>query len=238
MRYLVAQQRTGVRFVYWLIGIVSGLVLAGCTAAMDVTILPDEQWEGVVSMDLPAEMVESMGGIDELRNQMESEATSDEAFSPEDVRIEETEDGGARIIGEASGQGFDSLNENFFESSATISTNEQGHVTINHTYEQQGGMGLTMIVKLSGSEIIESNADQVEGSTATWTNPSEVRVTLIPGRPGGGGGVPGAANFFLIIAALVGVVIVLGLIAIGVIFLVRGKQQDPPQSPQPPMQSS
>jgi hypothetical protein len=236
MRYLVAQQRTGVRFVYWLIGIVSGLVLAGCTAAMDVTILPDEQWEGIISMDLPAEMVESMGGIDELRDQTESEAMSDEDFSPEDVRIEETENGGARIIGEASGQGFDSLNENFFESSATISTNEQGHVTINHTYDQQGGMGLTMIVKLSGSEIIESNADQVEGSTATWTNPSEVQVTLVPGRPGGG--VPGAANFFLIIAALVGVVIVLGLVAIGIIFLVRRKQQDPPQSPQPPMQSS
>jgi hypothetical protein len=240
------QQRSGGRLIikpfYWLVGVLFGLVLVGCTAEMDVTVLPDEQWEGMISIELPAEMVESMGGIEELRSQMESESDMpSEDFNPEDFRIEETSDGGARMIGETSGQGFEDMNEGFFDGTATISTNDQGHVTISNTYEDMDelGMGITMNVRISGGEIIDSNADRVEGSTAIWENPSSVEVTLVPGRPTGGvsgiaaGG--GSGTMFLIIAAVIAIIVVLGIVGVVVFFVMKGKKQ-PPQPPQQPPQ--
>jgi hypothetical protein len=196
----------------------------------------------MISIELPAEMVESMGGIEELRSQMESESDMpSEDFNPEDFRIEETSDGGARMIGETSGQGFEDMNEGFFDGTATISTNDQGHVTISNTYEDMDelGMGITMNVRISGGEIIDSNADRVEGSTAIWENPSSVEVTLVPGRPTGGvsgiaaGG--GSGTMFLIIAAVIAIIVVLGIVGVVVFFVMKGKKQ-PPQPPQQPPQ--
>jgi len=175
----------------WVVGILFGLLLAGCTVEMDVTVLQDEQWEAVGSMEIPPEMAEAMGGIEGVKEQME-EDDDEGIFNSGEARVEETSDGGIRIIGETSGQGFEKLNEDTFDGNATITTNDQGHVTISNTYEQDTSdinMGITTIIKVTGNEIIQSNANRVEGGTAIWENPNgTIEVTLIPLQADSGGG--------------------------------------------------
>ncbi|NJN66215.1 MAG: hypothetical protein HC884_05635 [Chloroflexaceae bacterium] len=214
------------RPVFWFLGILVGLLLAGCTVEQNITILPEEQWELGVSVELPPEAVEQMGGVEEIRKQAEESEDSPENFS-----IEERGDGSVVMTGTSTGQGFENLNNEAFDGSAEITTDADGKVSISWAVENPGMMGMTMIIRVTGAEIIDSNADEVKGSTATWTNPSQVNVTLTPGRgSGGAGGGGGLLGTLLIIVV---VLVVLALVAGGVVFFLMSRKSAPAQAPEP-----
>jgi hypothetical protein len=101
---------------------------------------------------------------------------------------------------QADGQEFDSLNELFFQNNADISVevvNGRRQITIRadiQSSEQTGGeagqeisaeelqmmqsFGLGVVYRISGGEIISSNATRVEGNTAIWEFPTRIEVTL------------------------------------------------------------
>lgn len=212
------------RPVFWLVGLLVGVLLAGCTVEQNITILPEEQWELGVSVELPPEAVEQMGGIEEIRRQAEESEDSPENFS-----IEERGDGSVVMGGTSSGQGFENLNNEAFDGSAEITTNADGSVSIAWTVEDPGMMGITMIIRITGAEIIDSNADEVEGSTAIWNNPSQVNVTLMPGR--GSGGVGGGGGILGTLLIIVVVLVVLALVAGGVVFFLMSRKSSSAPAP-------
>jgi hypothetical protein len=115
------------------------------------------------------------------------------------------DDGSQTYIVQAEGQQYETLNEIFFEGEADISVevvDGQRQVTIRHTFSSEEfeagsepqdelspemaeqmaeGMemfGFANILRITGGEIINSNASRVEGNTAIWENPIQVEITL------------------------------------------------------------
>jgi hypothetical protein len=140
-------------------------------------------------------------GLDEWLENAQNAANQEEL----DVSFEQIagEDGSQSYVLTAGGRQFEAMNEIFFEGEADISVevvDGQRQITIRHdlsdpTEETEGGqelspeelemqmqmmqaMGLGIVFRISGGEIISSNASRVEGNTAIWENPSTIEVTL------------------------------------------------------------
>jgi hypothetical protein len=190
--------------------VAAALLMVGCiNAQTNVSMYGDEQWSGVQAIQLAPEMVTMMeqssedtsvdtADIDDwLSNAEQAGGRSDIQVSFNEVK---GEDGSQSYVLSASGTGYQTLNEVFFEGSATISKeviNGQKQITINYDFSDSGGdeqaltpeeeatqaemmnsMGLSISFRISGGEIINSNATRVEGSTAVWETPSKINVTL------------------------------------------------------------
>lgn len=110
------------------------------------------------------------------------------------------EDGSLSYVLSGSGQGLEALNQIFFNGEADISSttvNGQRQITIKSTLSETGGqpqeltpeeqamqqqmmqaMGIGVSFRLTGGEIISSNATRIEENTAIWENPAQIEVTL------------------------------------------------------------
>lgn len=137
-------------------------------------------------------------GLDEFLEKARQSAGRDDV----NVTFNEVkgEDGSLNYIIQGNGQEYNSLNEVFFEGEADISVetvNGQRQITIRaeiDTDEQAGSdsqqemtpedlammksFGLGITYRISGGEIISSNASRVEGNTAIWDFPTLIEVTL------------------------------------------------------------
>ena len=126
-------------------------------------------------------------------------------YSDANVVFDQTEgeDGSQNFILRAEGDGLESMNQVLFGGSATISSEmvgEQRHITIRYVVsdpegsdasgetlspqelkqqqEMMAAFGLGIGFRISGGEIISSNASRVEGGTAIWDFPDVIEVTL------------------------------------------------------------
>jgi hypothetical protein len=110
------------------------------------------------------------------------------------------EDGSLSYVLQADGSEYDALNQVLFQGEADISVadvNGQRQVTIRYdaaSATEGGGettaaeeemsaemlelFGFSIITRISGGEIINHNADRVEGGTAIWETPKLIEVTL------------------------------------------------------------
>ncbi len=135
-------------------------------------------------------------------------ANAENISNREDINVAfeqvQGEDGSQSFVLQASGRSYEDLNEVFFNGEADISVETvdgQQQITIRHDVSETTGgtgaaetelspaelemqmqmmeaMGLGFIFRISGGEIINSNATRVEGNTAVWENPTTIEVTL------------------------------------------------------------
>ncbi|MCB0191232.1 MAG: hypothetical protein KDJ65_04740 [Anaerolineae bacterium] len=144
--------------------------------------------------DESAETSMDTEGLDDFIQQAEAAADRDDL----NVTFEqiEGEDGSLNYLMQADGQNLETLNETFFEGEADISVNEvngRREITIRadmsdendgeepptaEELEMMKSFGIGFTFRISGGEIISSNATRVEGSTAIWEFPSIIEVTL------------------------------------------------------------
>jgi hypothetical protein len=141
-------------------------------------------------------------GLDEWKARVQ------ELDQREDLNVtfeeEKAEDGSLSYIVEGDGQQYAGLNEVFFEGKADISVadvNGQRQVTIRYQppadatgqaaapggsqqppsqqdLEMMKAFGLGVTYRISGGQIINSNATRVEGNTAIWEFPTTIEITL------------------------------------------------------------
>ena len=114
------------------------------------------------------------------------------------------DDGSQGFMLQATGQRYEAMNQIFFNGQADISTemiDGQRQVTIRYDFSEASegtseppiemspeemamqqqmlaAFGLSISFRISGGEIISSNASRVEGGTAIWETPTLVEVTL------------------------------------------------------------
>jgi len=155
------------------------------------------------SSDQPggSELTTETEGLDEWVQQAQSAANrGDLNVSFDEVK---NDDGSLSYILQASGQSLETLNEVMFQGQANIEEaviDGQKRITIMYDASQTDGegstgsaptpaeeqmtaemmqaFGISIITKISGGEIINHNADRVEGGTAIWETPKMVEITL------------------------------------------------------------
>jgi hypothetical protein len=184
------------------------LLSSGMAVDTSVTIYENEQWQASQRRELSAELVSLMDsgepGTEDLNQQI---SLAQNAAERSDVNFnfsqETLDDGSLVIVTEATGQGFDTLNELFFGGKANISTgvvDGQTQVTIRQTDVESvdiAGSGGSYVLRIEGGQIIESNTGQIQlGAIAIWQNPIEIQVTLTEASaiPQADGPSPGAEN--------------------------------------------
>ena len=141
-------------------------------------------------------------GLDEWLANAQNVSNSDDL----NVSFDEVkgDDGSQSFILQASGQRYETMNQVFFNGEADISVevvNGQRQVTIRYDFSESSGQtaepqqeltpeemamqqqmleafGLSLTFRITGGEIISSNATRVEGSTAIWETPTIIEVTL------------------------------------------------------------
>lgn len=196
-------------------------VLTGCTAKVEVTFYKDEEWEAVQSLNFaPGEM---WGGEAATDTQLEQTVSQWRAAGVEvEWRKEHPDDGSTTYIIEEKGRGYDTLLATVFNEGTTIYEDAEGQIH----FEWHGGGGLvTQEVRLTGGRIVSSNADQVQGSTAIWYNPTSIEAVLTPGSRLNLGSTG-------LIGGIVGVVL-LALLAVGAVILVLARRKQAAPVPVP-----
>ncbi|HMQ53027.1 MAG TPA: hypothetical protein PKE64_27115 [Anaerolineae bacterium] len=180
-------------------------LLAGClNLQTNIALHGQDEWHGVMAMQFAPEFVEMMEQGDSQTStdtaeleEMLAHAQSAADRSDLNVTFDEVkgEDGSLNYLLQAEGQTLQSLNEVFFEGKADISVTEvngQRQITIRadmaedsdqapstpEDIEMMKAFGLGVTVRISGGEIISSNASRVEGNTAIWDFPTTIEVTL------------------------------------------------------------
>jgi hypothetical protein len=158
-----------------------------------------EQWEARQKFELSPEVVSALASGNEnvldLSQQLARLKTAADDNSLQLVYNVTDRDDGWRII-EAGGpgQGVEQINKLFFEGQAEVSvdaTLATPGITIFRTNidaAQYTSVGGSNTLRIGGTRIYESNADQVQlGNVAIWDNPVEisVRVEEIPLNPQG-----------------------------------------------------
>jgi hypothetical protein len=141
-------------------------------------------------------------GLDEWLANAQNVSNSDDL----NVSFDEVEsaDGSQSFILQARGQRYETMNQVFFNGEADISVevvNGQRQVTIHYDFSESSGQtaepqqeltpeemamqqqmleafGLSITFRITGGEIISSNATRVEGNTAIWETPTIIEVTL------------------------------------------------------------
>ncbi|GAB4452450.1 MAG: hypothetical protein Kow0031_34880 [Anaerolineae bacterium] len=170
----------------------SGVTALQLSAEFAQMIEQADQSGGETSMEMNSQEIEQW-----LAQAQQAAGRSDISVDFQEIK---GDDGSRSYVLSGSGQGLEALNQIFFNGEADIATTEvngQRQITIKAnmagsneqsqelTPEEQAmqqqmiqAMGIGVSFKLSGGEIISSNATRVEGNTAIWENPSQIEVTL------------------------------------------------------------
>lgn len=203
----------------WLVGLcIALLTLVGCTAKIDVTFYKGEAWDAVQSINFAAG--EMWGGEAATDTQIEQTINQWRAAGVEvEWRKEHPADGSTTYIIEEKGQGYDTLLATVFNEGTTIYEDAEGQIH----FEWHGGSGglVTQEVRLTGGRIVSSNADQVQGGTAIWYNPTSIEAVLTPSSRLNLGST-------LLIVGIVGVVLLALLAAVAVILILARRKQAAP----------
>lgn len=195
---------------------VVGLLLAGCVNVQsNMALYGQEQWSGVQAIQISSDFIQMMEqakndpnvtaetqGLDEWLTQAQNAAQL--SGTSVDFKEIDGDDGSKTYVLQASGQGYEQLNQIFFEGKADISVssvNGQRQVTIQYIFENSSSeenapaqeltpqeqqmqqqmleaFGLGITFRIAGDQILDSNATRVEGGTAIWENPTSIEVTL------------------------------------------------------------
>jgi hypothetical protein len=121
-----------------------------------------------------------MGGVGGIEEQLAEQSEKNEPYNLEQqFEWKQLDNGTVVIFGDVKGKDFDGLNEMFFEGKAEVTeeaVDGQRQIKIRRTYSSNQ-IG-SREIKITGGDIVHSNADQVEGNTAIWHNPDHLEVTL------------------------------------------------------------
>lgn len=151
--------------------ILGALLLAGCggEAKTDVTLYKGENWQAIMELAIPSQLLGMAGGEAALENELRSSLRE----KPPDIEVSwHREYEGQNVVYHFTlkGRGWDKLNEAIFDGGATI-VGEDGKVHI--TYPIPWGSELTIsTLTLRGGKIVSSNADEVTNGSAIWYNPT------------------------------------------------------------------
>ena len=201
-------------------------VFTGCYGGAvkeEIWLKRNDRWEAEITFTLTADeraMLEAELGEEGLEDYLESAAAEDVSLK---ISEQEEPDGGISYVIKTSGRDLSSLNNHCFDGNATIRKDDDGHLYIawspssDYTY-----MLREMTIVIHAKEILSSNANTMENTTATWRDPSYVEVQAdVSGFPFGK-------------ILLIGVIIlfVLGLVIVGGVgfFLLLRKQQSKAES--------
>ena len=190
------------------LSILAGLLVSGCVnVETQIGVYEGGQWTGAIDAEFSAE---GLAGLEEEFGEGESalllgddaQTKMDEAAERDDIEYyasQETLDDGTEVSkAQAKGLNLDGLNEFLFGNQADISVAEvdgQRQVTIKlagQEEEEDSGMslaqveqmmtvmGISIVYKIGGGEIISHNADELDGNTAIWNNPfGGIEITLL-----------------------------------------------------------
>ncbi len=200
---------------------VAMLTLAGCgTAEGNITLYQGGRWEGDFDFSVPREMLTLAGGeaaLDaEMQAGMEKEMAEAQGvqFSWQKTR---SDDEGITYRFSMAGNDLESLNAALEDDGEVwVEEGPGGKRLINFRFTPDAeGTMMRFRFSLTGGEIISSNADRIEGGTATWYDLSggrtaEATLTEAPTGPLGG--------FFLPLLgglALIGVVVIAAVAFLG-----------------------
>ena len=199
------------------------MVLTGCYGGAvkeEIWLKSNDRWEAEITFTLTAEereALEAEGGVEEY---IESLSSEDDSLK---VTEREEPDGGISYVIKISGRDLSSLNNDCFDGEATIRKNDEGHLYIAWTPNSEYTYILReMTIVIHANEILSSNANTMEDTTATWRDPSYVEVQAdVSGFP-----------FVKAMMIGIGIVFVLGLAIFGGVgfFLLLRKQQSKGES--------
>jgi len=200
------------------------LILVGCgTAEGNITLYQGGRWKGYFDFTVPREMLTVAGGEAALDAEMQAGMEEEMAeaqeqgvqFSWQKTRSEEE---AVTYRFSMAGNDLESLNA-ALEDDGEVRVEEDpgGKRLINlwFTPDAEGTM-MRFAFSLSGAEVISSNADRVEGGTATWYDLSggrtaEATLTEAPTGPLGGLLLPLLGGLALIGVVVIAAVAFLGL---------------------------
>jgi len=199
------------------------LVLAGCGAAVDVTVdfFRGENWQAVTELSVPAETLAMAGGAGEIESHLDELVATAAA---DDVRAvwEKTEaEGNVVYTIEMRGKGLDTLSRAVFDGEAEIYVDESSGRRLIY-FGQYVSPRLdfsAQTLTLSGGEIVAGNGQLVNDRTITWENPyGRIEATLTE-----------RSRFGLasILGIVAGMAAVAGL-ALGIVQLRRRSRAVPP----------
>ncbi len=212
---------------------VVALVLAGCIQIREeITLKPDEKWEVLIAMTVPASTVQ-MIGEETLASSAEDWEQQQAEYEGKGVQARmdmKKQDNGDYVYSVTmAGQGWDLLNETAFDNNATITTLENKRIrfeldpgTSDLTSLTQMGGSLTFVVR--AGKIYSANGE-IKGNAVTWVNPTSVMQAEV--------GTAGGSSVGLIIGLVVLAVVVL-LAVVVVLLYLRGKRLRQPPAPMPP----
>jgi hypothetical protein len=189
--------------------LVLAMALTGCYGGAvkeEIWLKSNDRWEAELTFTLTAEEREALdaemgeGGFEEY---IESVSSEDDSLK---IHEREEPDGGISYVIKASGRDLSSLNNDCFDGSATIRKNDEGHLYIAWTPSSDYTYMLReMTIVIHANEILSSNANTMEDTTATWRDPSYVEVQAdVSGFP-----------FAKVMVIGMGILFVLGLTVLG-----------------------
>lgn len=162
--------------------LVNSLLLVGCMKmTSDITLYANERWAGQLTLEIPPETIQMAGGPTAVQQRLEEEFAHAPFNQTGQLKWQQEDraDGTMVVTAQISGDGFEQLNRAFFDGQAKISAETVGgqrQITLTRNYFEPP-LG-SEVIKISGGQIITSNAARIEGSTAIWENPGQVEVTL------------------------------------------------------------
>jgi hypothetical protein len=185
------------------------IVLAGCGAAVDVTVdfYRGENWQAVTEISFPVEALAMAGGAGEIEKQLDELVA---AAAADDVRVswEKTKAEGNLIYTiKMKGKGLDTLSRTVFDGEAEIYVDESsGRRLIHFGQYMSSGWGFSaQTLTLKGGEIIAGNGQLVDDRTITWENPSgRIEATLTERSRLGLGGILGIVGVVAVAALALG----------------------------------
>ena len=152
-----------------------GLIAVGCVGIGDadvhVTFYSGERWKAEVTSSLTWREVSTLGGQQEIEDYLEDELTrqalrEDWKYS---WRAEYPQGGGVTYVISAEGSGLDTLRGILGEQATVYVPDSNGsRRLVVHFTPTSPALASSYTLQLTGGEIISSNADVVEGSTAIW----------------------------------------------------------------------
>lgn len=144
------------------------LLLTACgVIKADITLYGDEEWTADTELILTPQEVSMAGGEAALEAELQRKAAQ---LRQQNVRYnwrKQQKDGNSVYHFSIEGKGWAVLNNAVFSDQAEISSTNEGRIYFRYSPLFAARV---FTLRLTGGEIVSSNADEVRGSTAIWYN--------------------------------------------------------------------
>lgn len=217
------------------------LALGGCMhVRQEITLLADKEWQVDTSVTVPASSVEVVGA-EALEQSRQDIADRQEGWKAQGIdttlEVRQEANGDWVYLLHMEGKGWDLLNEVVFEAESAVSDAEGGRIALAYDVGDSSAlvdMGGSMTVVIHAGQVHSSNADQVSGGTATWSNPTrplEGEFSPI----GGGWRLPFGMPLWLSIVLVALLVVLLVAVVLVLALVLRRRRPPAVVSPPPPL---